>query len=224
MLAIALVVWWVARVAGEEDEDAPLSCPCGLGDKAWPTGAAGSLEDLKWLHIPKAGSSWAVTMVQTPRACAGVSSAGLAAAMRCVPRRPTRASPPQPRPLVGARADGGFFPAQRVRRPGAARQGGAPRPAVLPPAALGDTERGVRPGGGAAAGRPRPVAGRVAAGGERLRRDLSRPVGAPRVGSRRPAARAIHLRRGAVTKKAGVCPCVGRSSSTRAPSATSPAA
>ena len=58
MVAIALVVAWVARVAGEED--APLSCPCGLGDKAWPTGAAGSLEDLKWLHIPKAGSSWAV--------------------------------------------------------------------------------------------------------------------------------------------------------------------
>ncbi|KAH8072733.1 hypothetical protein SO694_00053277 [Aureococcus anophagefferens] len=71
-----------AALAFAVAEDAPLECPCGLDKSPWPASPPTTTGELKWLHIPKAGSSFAVTMVQTPAACATVSSAGLAAAMR----------------------------------------------------------------------------------------------------------------------------------------------
>ena len=83
-----------AALAFAVAEDAPLECPCGLDKSPWPASPPTTTGELKWLHIPKAGSSFAVTMVQTPAACATVSSAGLAAAMRYVhPPAPSKRTP-----------------------------------------------------------------------------------------------------------------------------------
>ena len=72
----------VVAVAGGEDD--ALACPCGLGDAPWPERGPQDLA-LHYLHVPKAGTSWAVTMARVPAACGGVSSSGLASAMRaCV--------------------------------------------------------------------------------------------------------------------------------------------
>ena len=60
-------------------EDEPLECPCGLDDKPWPSTPPKD-QALVFLHVPKAGTSWTVTMAQVPAACHGVSSAGLGAA------------------------------------------------------------------------------------------------------------------------------------------------
>ncbi|KAH8056576.1 hypothetical protein JL722_7414 [Aureococcus anophagefferens] len=77
-----LVVAVALCVASAEDE--PLECPCGLDDKPWPSTPPKD-QALVFLHVPKAGTSWTVTMAQVPAACHGVSSAGLGAAMRrCV--------------------------------------------------------------------------------------------------------------------------------------------
>ena len=76
-------IWHVVAVAlclvAAEDE--PLECPCGLDDKPWPSTPPKD-QALVFLHVPKAGTSWTVTMAQVPAACHGVSSAGLGAAMR----------------------------------------------------------------------------------------------------------------------------------------------
>jgi len=86
-----------AALAVAVAEDAPLECPCGLDKSPWPANPPTTTGELKWLHIPKAGSSFAVTMVQTPAACATVSSAGLAAAMRYVHPLPRVDGPAPPR-------------------------------------------------------------------------------------------------------------------------------
>ena len=50
-----------AALAFAVAEDDPLECPCGLDKSPWPASPPTTTGELKWLHIPKAGPSFAVT-------------------------------------------------------------------------------------------------------------------------------------------------------------------
>ena len=76
----ALLLLLATALAGADD--APLACPCGLGATPWPKAAPAATSDLRWLHVPKVGASFALSVARAFRACDGVKLKGVPSAMR----------------------------------------------------------------------------------------------------------------------------------------------
>ena len=76
----ALLLLLATALAGADD--APLACPCGLGATPWPKAAPAATSDLRWLHVPKVGASFALSVARAFRACDGVKLEGVPSAMR----------------------------------------------------------------------------------------------------------------------------------------------